>query len=183
MKKINLETKEEKKMKKINLETKEEKKMKKINLETKEEKKMKKEFKIINRVEQNPFVNPLKANNGGGYHQPLITFTFNGKTGSISDTSCGDFGSRINIVYGSKEYFIDSISREYIEYSTFSKFNHSDRQVVNEIKKHTGYKVCFKEDILEDQEYIDEDVIVDRNLSKGWKRKRHEELKLEEKRS
>ena len=139
----------------------EEKKMKKINLETKEEKKMKlKRFNIISRVEQNPFVNPLKANNGGGYHQPLITFTFNGKTGSISDTSCGDFGSRINIVYGSKEYFIDSVSREYTEHSDFSKFNHSDRLAVREIKKHPGYNVCFKEEILKLKE-----------KRRGWKRK------------
>jgi hypothetical protein len=150
----------------------------KITKKNEKEKKMTKEiFKEIKWVEQNPFVDPLKANNGGGYHQPLITFTFNGKTGSISDTSCGDFGHRIQIVYGDKEYYYDSVSREYIEYSTFSKLKHNDRQVVNEIKKHTGYKVCFKEDILEDQEYIDEDVIVDRNLSKGWKRKRHEATK------
>ena len=133
---------------------------------------MKKEFNIINRVEQNPFANPRKTNNGGGYFQPRIEFTFKGKKGFINDTSCGDFGDRVEIVWGNKEYYIDSVSREYTEYSTFSKLKHNDRQVVNEIKKHTGYKVCFKEDILEDEE-----------KRRGWKRKRHEELKLKEKRS
>ena len=152
--------------------------MKKINLETKEEKeKMKKEFNIIKRIEQNPFVNSRKANNGGGYLQPRIDFTFKGVKGFISDTSCGDFGDRVEIVFGNKEYVLDSVSRDYIEYSDFSNKKHSDIEAVKAIKEHTGYKVCFKEDILEDQEYIDEDVIVDRNLSKGWKRKRHEATK------
>ena len=109
---------------------------------------MKKEFNIINRVEQNPFVNPRKANNGGGYSQPRIDFTFRGKKGFINDTSCGDFGDRIQIVYGDKEYFFDSVSREEEECSTFSKFKHSDRQVVKKIKEYTGYKILFKEEVI-----------------------------------
>ena len=108
---------------------------------------MKKEFNIINRVEQNPFADPRKANNGGGYLQPRIDFTFRGIKGFINDTSCGDFGDRIQIVYGDKEYFFDSVSREEEEYSTFSKFKHSDRQVVKKIKEYTGYKILFKEEI------------------------------------
>ena len=104
-------------------------------------------FKLISRVEQNPFVDLRKANNGGGYSQPRIDFTFRGKKGFINDTSCGDFGDRIQIVYGNKEYFIDSVSRDYTEYSTFTKSKQSDRQVVKEIKKHTGYKILFKEEI------------------------------------
>ena len=110
---------------------------------------MKKEkiFKINNRVEQNPFADPRKANNGGGYSQPRIDFTLRGKKGFISDTSCGDFGDRIQIVYGNKEYFIDSVSRDYIEYSDFSNKKHSDRLVVKEIRKYTGYKITFKEEV------------------------------------
>ena len=108
---------------------------------------MKKEFNIINRVEQNPFANPRKANNGGGYFQPRIDFTLRGIKGVINDTSCGDFGDRIQIVWGNKEYYLDSVSREEEEYSTFSKFKYSDRQAVKEIKKHTGYRISFKEEI------------------------------------
>lgn len=104
-------------------------------------------FKLISRVEQNPFMNPRKANNGGGYSQPRIDFTFKGVKGFISDTSCGDFGHRIQIVYGNKEYFYDSVSREEEEYSDFSKFKPADIQAVNDIKKYTGYTIVFKEDI------------------------------------
>ena len=104
-------------------------------------------FKINNRVEQNPFADPKKASNGGGYFQPRIDFTLRGIKGCINDTSCGDFGDRITITYGNKEYFLDSVSRDYIEYSDFSKFKHSDRQAVEEIKKYTGYKIAFKEEI------------------------------------
>ena len=128
--------------------------MKKINLETKEEKKMKKEFNIIKRIEQNPFVNLRKANNGGGYLQPRIDFTFKGVKGFISDTSCGDFGDRIEIVYGNKEYFYDSVSREEEEYSTFSNKKHSDIEAVKAIKEHTGYRILFKEEIEKWLKYI-----------------------------
>jgi hypothetical protein len=110
---------------------------------------MKKEkiFKINKRVEQNPFVNPRKANNGGGYSQPLIEFTLRGIKGCINDTSCGDFGDRITITYGNKEYFLDSVNREYIEYSDFSNKKHSDIQAVKEIEEYTGYRIFFKEEI------------------------------------
>ena len=109
-------------------------------------KKMKKEFKIIDWVEQNPFVEPTKANNGGGYSHPRIDFTFIGKKGFINDTSCGDFGDRIEIVFGDKVYYCDYVGGN-IEYSDFSKYKHNDRQAVKEIEKHTGYRVLFKEEI------------------------------------
>jgi len=49
--------------------------------------------------ETNPFANPEKANNGGGYSQPEIRFEFSdGIKGVIYDTSCGEFGSRISAV-------------------------------------------------------------------------------------
>jgi hypothetical protein len=110
---------------------------------------MKKEtiFNINSRVEQNPFADPRKANNGGGYSQPRIDFTFRGIKGFINDTSCGDFGDRVEIVYGDKKYYFDSVSKEYVEYSDFSKFKHSDRQAAKEIEKYTGYKILFKEEM------------------------------------
>ena len=104
-------------------------------------------FNITSRVEQNPFVNPRKANNGGGYSQPRIDFTLRGIKGFINDTSCGDFGDRVEIVYGDKKYYLDSVNREYIEYSDFSKFKYSDRQVVKKIKEYTGYRILFKEEM------------------------------------
>ena len=108
---------------------------------------MRKEFKLISSVEQNPCANPMKANNGGGYSQPRIDFTFRGIKGFINDTSCGDFGDRVEIVWGNKEYFLDSVSKEYSIYSNFSKFKPADLEAVKKIKEFTGYKILFKEEI------------------------------------
>jgi len=129
------------------VEVKDEEVIKAYKNDKKGDKKMKKEFKIIDWVEQNPFADPRKANNGGGYSQPRIDFTLRGIKGFINDTSCGDFGDRVEIVYGNKEYYLDSVSKEYIEYSDFSKYKDNDRQAVKEIEKHTGYRVLFKEEI------------------------------------
>ena len=106
---------------------------------------MRKDFKIINWVEQNPFVDPTKANNGGGYSQPRIDFTFKGIKGFINDTSCGDFGERLEIAYNDKIYYCDYVSGNNVEYSDFSKVKDSD--IVKEIEKHTGYKIYFKEEL------------------------------------
>lgn len=58
-------------------------------------------LKLINEVEQNGFFNGNTQNNGGGYHQPLLTFKGEYNNSSlgviISDTSCGDFGTRYNV--------------------------------------------------------------------------------------
>ncbi len=108
---------------------------------------MRKDFKLISSVEQNPFANPMKANNGGGYSQPRIDFTFRGIKGFINDTSCGDFGDRIEIVYGEKSYYCDFVSQKNLEYSDFSKYKDNDRQVIKQIRNHTGYSVLFKEEI------------------------------------
>lgn len=58
-------------------------------------------FKDIRQM--NPFYDPAKANNGGGYDQPEISFTlfgWNTELGEIRlrDTSCGDFGTRYDII-------------------------------------------------------------------------------------
>lgn len=108
-------------------------------------KKMKKEFKIIEWVEQNPFVEPTKANNGGGYSQPRIAFTYKGVKGFINDSSCGEFGERLEIVYGEKSYYCDFVSQKNLEYSDFSKYK--DNDIVKKIKDNTGYRVLFKEEI------------------------------------
>ena len=107
-------------------------------------KKMKKDFKLISSVEQNTFANPTKASNGGGYSHPRIDFTYKGKKGFINDSSCGEFGDRLEIVFGDKVYYCDYVGGN-IEYSDFSKYK--DGEIVEEIEKHTGYRVLFKEEI------------------------------------
>ena len=51
--------------------------------------------------EQNSFFDERKQNNGGGYHQPLVKYSFeyNDKNFTLvyDDTSCGDFGCRYNV--------------------------------------------------------------------------------------
>lgn len=57
-------------------------------------------IKILSKTasEQNAFYDPDKANNGGGYSQPLkkTTFEWQGEEYEFvyDDMSCGDFGSR-----------------------------------------------------------------------------------------
>ena len=78
-------------------------------------------FKILEVREQNPYADPMKANNGGGYSQPCITFIFNGVIGSIDDTSCGEFGVRYLVKFGEKAYSVDAMGNGKEEYSSFSK--------------------------------------------------------------
>lgn len=53
-------------------------------------------------AEVNSGYNPETANNGGGYFQPSGTATINTAAGEIEvyvdDTSCGEFGSRIQVI-------------------------------------------------------------------------------------
>lgn len=56
---------------------------------------------LVEESQQNPFYDPAKSNNGGGYDQPYYRYedSNNKVKVEISDTSCGDFGSRIDIVF------------------------------------------------------------------------------------
>lgn len=45
--------------------------------------------------EQNRFFDEEKQSNGGGYHQPEVVFSKGDIRGVIDDSSCGDFGHRI----------------------------------------------------------------------------------------
>lgn len=81
-------------------------------------------LKLINKTEQNQFFDKNTQNNGGGYHQPLLTFK--GKYNNcplgviISDTSCGDFGTRYNVAvaFNNKtyEYYYNSMNNDIEEY-------------------------------------------------------------------
>lgn len=57
-----------------------------------------KNIKLLEEREQNDFFEPSKSCNGGGYHQPLIKYSFEYEnetyTLTYNNTSCGDFGSR-----------------------------------------------------------------------------------------
>ena len=56
---------------------------------------------LIEDREQNPFFNPEKSYNGGGYHQPFkkYSFEYKGETYTLvyDSTGCGDFGCRYNV--------------------------------------------------------------------------------------
>ena len=56
------------------------------------------EIIIVKETETNPYYDPKKTFNGGGYHQPLYEFEYGTWQGAFRDTSCGDFGSRYYIL-------------------------------------------------------------------------------------
>lgn len=57
-------------------------------------------LKVLEDREQNSFYDPEKSYNGGGYHQPYLKISFDIDNTSYTlikdDTSCGDFGVRID---------------------------------------------------------------------------------------
>jgi hypothetical protein len=110
----------------------------------KENNEMKNNFKISKIEEQNPYVDSSKSINGGGYSQPFIEFTFNGVKGSITDTSCGEFGDRFSVEFKGKEYSLDTVGREKEEYSSFSKDCLEDRLLSKHLEE-VGYPISFLE--------------------------------------
>ena len=69
-----------------------------------------KTISIISIEERNPYADPDKCNDGGGYYQPSIIFEYDGQIGEIEDCNCGDFGKRYYISYGDKYYNFDGVS-------------------------------------------------------------------------
>lgn len=104
-------------------------------------------FKILNVREQNPNADSTKAMNGGGYSQPFIEFTFNNITGSIQDTSCGEFGVRYLVKFGEKAYSVNTVDNGEEEYSSFSKECLEDRLLSKHLEE-VGYPISFLEDSL-----------------------------------
>jgi|LSQX01.3.fsa_nt_gb hypothetical protein len=86
----------------------------------------------ISRAEQNSHYDQAKCNNGGGYSQPLITFEYNGKIGTINDTSCGDFGDRYTVEYDGKYYTYDNASNPTREETNLTA---NDAEFVEEFNK------------------------------------------------
>lgn len=85
---------------------------------------MKNTINILGVKEQNAFVNPAKANNGGGYEQPEYAFEYKGVEGTYSDTSCGEFGTRYEVKWnGYSAYFGSMLSeREHYYWSGPTEF-------------------------------------------------------------
>jgi hypothetical protein len=85
---------------------------------------MKNYINIVECQELNSFVDVNKANNGGGYAQPKITYSgyFNNRSivVTITDTSCGEFGSRysVDVEYKNKcyKYYYSSVGNCIEEY-------------------------------------------------------------------
>jgi len=110
-------------------------------------------MKIISIIEkeQNDYANLRTCHNGGGYFQPLYTITLdNGAVVVISDTSCGDFGSRISASYtpaGADE------PTEYCEYGTMLRYDERDSNIPDDaewpviIRDALGYRLITVSDI------------------------------------
>lgn len=89
---------------------------------------MKNYINLIECQELNSFVDVDKANNGGGYSQPKITYSgyFNNRSivVTITDTSCGEFGSRYSVeVYYKNtvtKYYYNSMNNHVEEYGNIS---------------------------------------------------------------
>lgn len=85
---------------------------------------MKNYINLVECQELNSFVDVNKAYNGGGYAQPKITYSgyFNNRSiiVTITDTSCGEFGSRysVDVEYKNKcyEYYYSSVGNYLEEY-------------------------------------------------------------------
>ena len=87
------------------------------------------------RIEANKFANPRLANNGGGYHQPLISFIYGKEKGEIEDTNCGDFGKRYRVRIGGKLFYYDEVSRNLTTYSDSNKAIKKDNSFIKEFNK------------------------------------------------
>lgn len=85
---------------------------------------MKNYINIESVKELNNFIDVNKANNGGGYSQPQIIYSgyFDNRSiiVTITDTSCGEFGTRYSVDVEHKnkhyEYYYNSIGDRIEEY-------------------------------------------------------------------
>lgn len=116
---------------------------------------MKNYINITGVKELNSFVDVNKANNGGGYSQPQITYSgyFNNRSiiVVITDTSCGEFGTRynVNVEYKNKQYhyYYDSVNN-YIE-----EYGNIPQDISDMIYNITNYWCDY--DVLKDASFDD----------------------------
>ena len=80
---------------------------------------------ILREEETNPYYDPRKSRNGGGYHQPQYDFKYGKWTGTFYDSSCGDFGTRygLSISDGKRRFSASwgTMDRHYGSSSNFPK--------------------------------------------------------------
>jgi len=103
-------------------------------------------FEVISITQQNPCYDPERANNGGGYYQPLYKFVYNGIEGKFEDTSCGDFGGRYHLEWNGLHANRDQVGNE-CNYSEFSRREHAE--LLDELYNLTGWRIRTKEDYAE----------------------------------
>lgn len=125
-----------------------------LNDELEKDNDLEKYEKITNiQVEQgNPFYDPARGNDGGGYDQPEIKFDYGFERCYISDSSCGDFGDRFTVERGEQVYSFNQVDRGAEEYSDFSRDNPDDVRFVEAVKEDLGYTIAYKEEIRDDYE-------------------------------
>lgn len=102
--------------------------------------------KIVSICEQNAFANENKSSNGGGYSQPLIEFVFNGLDGTLSDESCGEFGTRYWFSWGELGATVSTMNEDDM-YSNLCSSNEEHQDLVKFLDEELGYKFPFKEEI------------------------------------
>lgn len=102
-------------------------------------------FRLIRETELNPYVDHEKSCNGGGYHQPLFEFEYNGIRGTFEDTSCGDFGGRYHLEWNGLHANRDQVGNE-DNYSEFSRENPVHMELLRKLYNLTGWHIRTKED-------------------------------------
>lgn len=119
-------------------------------------------------VETNENYDPDRANNGGGYSQPDYSISFSdGVSVKISDTSCGEFGSRISAdIYENGERVGGATYGSMYEFENNTHMINSD--IDEKYKDHlelvadvTGYEIPTEhdiEDFFNDLEQDDNDI-------------------------
>lgn len=100
---------------------------------------MENKIKIISVVETNSFADESKSNNGGGYSQPFITFEYDGLKGTLHDTSCGDFGKRIELIYLDKKWNYNEMS-DWKNYTDFNMIDDAD--FAKAVQDEFGIDIC-----------------------------------------
>ena len=103
-------------------------------------------FKVIKIEQTNPYYDPDKAYDGGGYDQPKYTFLFRGIQGTFTDSSCGAFGMRYDLNWNGLMANYDDVGRDIDVYSDFDPDNSVHAELLHEIQQLTGYKVVTKYD-------------------------------------
>lgn len=107
----------------------------------------------VKEIELNEFFDPRRSFDGGGYHQPEYTISFDdGGELLIQDTSCGAFGDRIYIEYVASNGVMKRAAYgsmgidEYTGYVHFTHFDSSDSELIGLIADKLGYHIPIKEE-------------------------------------